>query len=389
MNSDTVSRIQIVESLLGVFGVTEDDKIVEKTLYPRDPKRIAAALDRQSRGEVTREIAGTVERLVQRGFDTFVFNNRALAEAVMRRYALQVDFVDHFDGSNFIRRNIGRLAVESGMVEDVSQFYILSHTVSTVRARRAVKRAQSERGAVISRTVQLLNELDKSLNVLSIKLREWYGLHFPELSHHVESHRTYAEIVNSLGGRPNMEMKPLCEIGLEKVQAEAVMSSAQDSMGAPMIPEDLKQIKSLASNLLSLYRYRQELEAHIASIAQEVAPNLSEVANPVLAAKLIEKAGSIEKLAMMPSSTIQIIGAEKALFRAKKSGSRPPKHGLIFQHPYVHSKPRKMRGRHARALAGKLAIAARADAFSGRLLGAELRKELSEMEDARRNPNTK
>ena len=144
--------------------------------------------------------------------------------------------------------------------------------------------------------------------------------------------------------------------------------------------EDLEQIQKLASHLLSLYGYRPELEAHVASTAQEVAPNLSEVAGPVLAAKLIEKAGSVTKLAMMPSSTIQLLGAEKALFRAKKYRSKPPKHGLIFQHPYVHSKPRKLRGRAARMLAAKLAIAARADAFSGNPIGAELVKELEEAE---------
>jgi nucleolar protein 56 len=144
--------------------------------------------------------------------------------------------------------------------------------------------------------------------------------------------------------------------------------------------EDLEQIQKLATHLLSLYDYRPELEAHVASTAKDVAPNLSEVAGPVLAAKLIEKAGSVTKLAMMPSSTIQLLGAEKALFRAKKSRSKPPKHGLIFQHPYVHSKPRRLRGRAARMLAAKLAIAARADAFSGNPIGAELVKELEEAE---------
>ncbi len=149
-------------------------------------------------------------------------------------------------------------------------------------------------------------------------------------------------------------------------------------MGAPLTHEDLEQIQNLASHLLSLYGYRPELESYIAATAREVAPNLSEVAGPVLAAKLIEKAGSVRKLAMMPSGTIQLLGAEKALFRAKRSRSKPPKHGLIFQHPYVHPKPRKLRGKASRSLAAKLAIAARADAFTGNPIGAELRKELEE-----------
>ena len=125
---------------------------------------------------------------------------------------------------------------------------------------------------------------------------------------------------------------------------------------------------------------REELEGHISSTAQEVAPNLSEVAGPVLAAKLIERGGGLNKLAMKPSGAIQILGAEKALFRAKKTRARPPKHGLIFQHPFVHSKKRKLRGRSARVLASKLALAARADAFTGNYMGDELKRQLDEYE---------
>lgn len=83
-------------------------------------------------------------------------------------------------------------------------------------------------------------------------------------------------------------------------------------------------------------------------------------------------------MAMMSSSKIQVLGAEKAMFRALRTGSRPPKHGLIFQHPLIHSAPRRQRGKLARVLAGKLATAARADAFSGRFIGDKLRRDLEE-----------
>jgi nucleolar protein 56 len=149
-------------------------------------------------------------------------------------------------------------------------------------------------------------------------------------------------------------------------------------MGAPLLPGDADKLKRLAENLLSLYSYRVDLEAHISKVTEEVAPNLSEVGGSIVAAKLIEKAGSLRKLAMMPSSTVQVLGAEKALFRSKKTDAKPPKHGLIFQHPYIHTKPRKLRGRASRALASKLSIAARADAFSGNPIGAELRRQLEE-----------
>lgn len=371
------SRIHVVETLIGVFGVTEDNEIVEAVLYPRNPDKISAALDRQSSGEVSREVADAMEKLIQRGFDTFVFINRVLAETVKRKYGVQVDAVGRSEADDFVRENLEALAVEHGLVEDASKVYALSQKVTTLTAKKAVQRAQSERSVIVTQAAQLLNELDKTLNVLSNKLREWYGVHFPELSRHVDNHRTYAQVVNTIGDRINIDAGQLKELGLGR-QAKAIIASAQDSMGAPMAPDDIGEITRLASRLLSLYEYRPEVESYLASTAMEVAPNLSEVAGPVLAAKLIEKAGSLKKLAMMPSGTIQLLGAEKALFRSKKTGSKPPKHGLIFQHPYVHSKPRKLRGRSARTLASKLALAARADVFSGNPIGVELRRQLDE-----------
>jgi len=372
---DPCSRIHVVETLIGVFGVTENNKIVEAVLYPRNPDKISAALDRQSSGEVSREVAEAMEKLVQRGFDAFVFTNRALAETVRRKYGVQVDAVGRSGADDFVRENLEALAVEHGLVEDASEFYALSQKVTTLTARKAVQRAQSERSVIVTQATQLLNELDKTLNVLSNKLREWYGVHFPELSRHVDSHRTYAQLINDFGDRANIDAGRLKELGLGR-QSASIISSAKDSMGAPMAPDDIGEMKRLAGHLLSLYEYRPEVESYLTSTAMEIAPNLSEVAGPVLAAKLIEKAGNLKKLAMMPSGTIQLLGAEKALFRSKKTGSKPPKHGLIFQHPYVHSKPRKLRGRSARTLASKLALAARADVFSGNPLGAELRRQL-------------
>jgi nucleolar protein 56 len=225
--------------------------------------------------------------------------------------------------------------------------------------------------------VQLLNELDKSLNVLSGKLREWYGLHFPELSRAVDDHKIYARLVEKLGDRSGFSPENLGELELGD-RMKGILSAGEDSMGAPLLSEDEEHLRSLAANLVSLYSYRESLEALIKGIAEETAPNLSVVAGSVLAAKLIERARGLKKLAMMPSSTVQILGAEKALFRSKMTGAKPPKHGLIFQHPYVHAKPRNLRGKAARTLAAKLSLAARADAFTGNPIGAELRRQLDE-----------
>ena len=149
---------------------------------------------------------------------------------------------------------------------------------------------------------------------------------------------------------------------------------------------DLNTLRELAGGILSLYECRRRLEDYLTALMEEVAPNLSRVAGPILAAKLVEKAGGLRRLAMMPSSKIQLLGAEKALFRALRKGGKMPKHGLIFQHPLIHRSPRTLRGRAARLLASKLALAARADAFTGAPIGDRLRDELEgELEALRKN----
>ena len=331
---------------------------------------------------MTKEAADLVEKLMQRGFKDVVLSNEALAKTISDRYGLNTETSGPSGPREYVRDNLETLAVDYGWVADAAQLQGVSHEVSLERAQRAVRRAQSARGAVIPQMVQLLNELDKTLNVLSSKLREWYGLHFPELDRMVDSHETYARIVESMGDRSSLKADALSALGFKPDKARRIVEAARGSMGALASSEDLEQQKALASRLLSLYEYREELEGHISSTAQEVAPNLSDVAGPVLAAKLIERGGGLEKLAMKPAGTIQILGAEKALFRAKKTRARPPKHGLIFQHPFVHSKKRKLRGRSARVLAAKLALAARADAFTGNYLGAELKKQLEEYEES-------
>jgi nucleolar protein 56 len=338
MNENTASgsRIHIVETLIGIFALTHDNDIVERVLYPRDAKQINAALERHAAGEPSKEMSEMMEKLVQRGFETVIISNEPLA-AALRGAGVSVEIVEGSGPEEFVRENIESIAVDFRAVEDNAQYYALSRDVSVLRTRKDVQKAQSERGATIIQTVQLLNELDKSLNVLSGKLREWYGLHFPELSRAVDDHEIYALLVERLGDRSGFSPENLGELDVGD-RTRGILSVSEDSMGAPLLPED---------------------EEHL-------------------------KAGGLKKLAMMPSSTVQILGAEKALFRSKKTGAKPPKHGLIFQHPYVHAKPRKLRGKAARTLASKLSLAARADAFSGNPIGAELRRQLDEESERQR-----
>src|SRR5579885_1878190 len=135
------------------------------------------------------------------------------------------------------------------------------------------------------------------------------------------------------------------------------------SRGGQISDENLAIVQSIAKQILELFELRQSLEKHIESQMQIIAPNVSVILGSAVGARMLAKAGSLKKLASIPASTIQVLGAEKALFRALKTGAQPPKHGLLFQHPLVHAAPRWQRGKIARAIAAKAAIAARVDVF--------------------------
>ncbi len=378
MGEGSIARpVYIVESILGLFGIDEDNETVEKILYKGDPEEIAEALDRQRKGELTKEAAELIGRLLKRGYKRFIFSNRALAERVRSKMKVEAEFTENPKADGYIRLNLERMALESGLVRDAIQLYEMSRKISLILAKRDVMRAFSEREALVIKAIQALEGLDRALNILSGKLREWYGLHFPELGRIIGDHEAYSSTVAALGGRDRMIEIP-GSINLDEgIRGEAI-KAALSSIGAPLSAGDIEPVRRLALHLKGLYEYRRELERYISDTAMEVAPNLSEVAGPILAARLIERAGGLRELCMMPSGKIQLLGAEKAMFRALKTRSKPPKHGLIFQHPTVHNSPRKSRGRSARILASHLAVAARADALTGKYIGEELKRKLEE-----------
>jgi len=141
---------------------------------------------------------------------------------------------------------------------------------------------------------------------------------------------------------------------------------------------DMNIIQTVANIWLELYDLRQKLTDYIAQVMKEVAPNVTALVGPLLGARLLSLAGSLEELAKLPASTVQVLGAEKALFRALRTGGKPPKHGVIFQYPEIRKAPKWQRGKISRALATKLSIAARIDFFTGRYVGDELRSKLIE-----------
>ena len=369
-------RAFIVSSIIGVLGFGEDGEIIEKVLFPKEPKKIAEKIKQINSGEIIEEVKALIENLKARGYKIFVFEDAELARSVREELKVNSEVKDQLSVGEDLRENLEEYAVKLGFLEAPSEMHKLIHEVSMEMSRISIRKAAERRDFLIVQAVRALDDLDKMLNLFAGRIREWYGLHFPELNRLINNHETYVRLVRSLGKRESFSEKNLKKFDLPQRKIRQVLEAAQTSMGAELYDRDIEQIQMLCVQYLNLQDARRKIEKYLEEMMEEEAPNISTLTGPVLGARLIALAGGLENLAKMPSSTIQVLGAEKALFRSLRTGARPPKHGVLFQHALVHGSRRPLRGKISRVFAGKIAIAARTDAFSGGFVADQLKKDL-------------
>lgn len=310
-------------------------------------------------GAIPDEIRPFIEKL--RLFDPVTTNDASVA-AVLRQTGLNSQLMPD-DQQQSIQSSKPGFIVKAGFANnDQDAMQALREFAINLSSSR-VKEASEKLDLHIIQSINALDELDKIINTVGARMREWYGLHFPELDNLVQSLVAYAEIVSRAGLRENITPEILQNAGMQDKKVEILLDGAKRSKGGDMTPENLAIVKRLADQVIAQSDLRRVLADHIELAMETVAPNVKELLTASVGARIIAKAGSLARLAMLPASTIQVLGAEKALFRALKTGARPPKHGILFQHPLIHSAPKWQRGKIARAIASKVAIAARIDFY--------------------------
>ena len=379
----------IIQFTFGVAAFNEQNNVVEKVLFAKKPQAAAKKLLKAEDGKISEETSSLISMLQKAGYDTFVFENANVAGDAQKSLNVTTEVMKASEAEP-LRVRMEQVAVEAGFVKDAKELSLWNRNVSMELAKLRVKGAAEKRDLVIAQAIQTLDDLDRTVNLFMGRLREWYGVHFPELDRLIEKHETYARLVMNLGTKDNFTVKALEKESFSKEKAENIGMVAEKSMGADMAEQDLAEIQALSKNVLDLYELRKNMESYVEKTMEEVAPNIKTVAGALLGARLIAIAGSLQNLAMRPASTIQVLGAEKALFRSLKTGARPPKHGLIFQHALLHDAKRWQRGKIARVIAGKLAIAARIDAFGGKYVGdalkADIDKRIEEIREKYKEP---
>jgi len=211
----------------------------------------------------------------------------------------------------------------------------------------------------IINAINNIEELQRITNTLTKRLREWYSVYFPELDKKIKDNEAFVKLVL-------------------KAEKKALLKELiiKDAMGYDLDKKDLEAILSLARIISALAKETRFLEDYLETIMKAYCPNLTKIAGALISAKLLRGAGGLKKLAMMRSSTIQLLGAEKALFRHIRTGAKPPKYGYIMQHQLVQKAKKADKGRAARALADKIFIAVRIDYFKGEYVADKLLKEL-------------
>lgn len=250
----------------------------------------------------------------------------------------------------------------------------LAHSLS----RYKLKFSPDKIDTMIIQAVCLLDDLDKELNNYVMRCREWYGWHFPELGKIITDNIVFVKTIKIIGTRENTIKSDLSDILPEEVE-EKIKEAAEISMGTEISEEDILNIQHLCDQVIEISQYRTQLYEYLKTRMMAMAPNLTVLVGELVGARLISHAGSLINLAKHPASTVQILGAEKALFRALKTKKDTPKYGLIYHAQLVGQSSTKNKGRMSRMLAAKASLATRVDALgedSNFDLGAEHKAKL-------------
>lgn len=250
-------------------------------------------------------------------------------------------------------------------------------------AKATVKESFSKRDVHVVRAVAMLEFLTEQHNGLVEQCRDWYSVHFPELPFILDDHELYLKVVSRITNRSQFSVSSLSSLNVSSQLAQEIMNASKNTMGVEVGEEELAAYRQLATNALSIYAEMKTLETLLEFELRELCPNTLALIGPITAAQLIGKAGSLKQLAIRPAGTIQLLGAEKALFRHLRSNrvNRPPKHGLLLNAGLVKSAARNRKGAVARALAAKISLCARKDYFDPVLDSAFVEKCLHHVQE--------
>ncbi|MFW9882344.1 MAG: C/D box methylation guide ribonucleoprotein complex aNOP56 subunit [Candidatus Thorarchaeota archaeon] len=365
----------IADTLVGIFAFDETGNILNFIDFDDKHEKIIEFYDALEDNIIQKVYVNFLLELNNSGYNEFIFDNKKLESVTSERLKYQTFFNNKSLELKAFRLNLENHLKKVGIYKISEDLLAQYKDISDKLTRKRVSKASGHSDNIITQIITVLDVIKKSISLFSSHLREWYGLHFPELTDKIiEDNIIAAKLISIIGSRDNFTFEKISkEFELKESKIKALEHYALKSMGANI---DLSMIQKYADQIISLDKYREELENYLEGLLEEYAPNVNKIIGTLIGAKLIAKAGSLKKLAYMPASRIQLLGAEKALYRFLKSGEKRPKHGLIFQWNQIRSAKPYNRGKIARVVAGKIGVAAKIDFFGGEFIGDKLSQEI-------------
>jgi len=368
----------LITSVHGIICLNEKKEVLGSLYSDQSLNNLSKYYILMDKGEIPPNFEQFILNLKEKGYSTFEFENpnyKNLFKEISDVSGIATEDFQHF---RELRENLIQFLIDSKISFSAKQLNSRAKILSEIMIKEQFAESVTQKDYQIKQAVDSIVDLDKSINILSTRLREWYGLHFPELTDKlISDHTIYAKLVAELGTRDNFQIEKLkAVVNLKEEKIETIDAKAKRSLGGNLSGTDIKVIKKLAKTVLDQIEYRNNLENYISDALDSVAPNLKFVLGASITAKLISIAGSLERLAKFSSSTIQILGAEKALFKALKSSGKTPKYGILFQWNKIRGEKSYLRGKIARMASGKISILAKVDYYKGEFIGDKIKEEI-------------
>ncbi|MHA1294772.1 MAG: NOP5/NOP56 family protein [Promethearchaeota archaeon] len=370
-------KCYIIDTLFGIFAINDTGTTVNFLDFNDNNENIINFYKFLESNILLEDYKNLIIELKNSGFNEFIFDNRKLEQLTSDEFNFKTKVeINSLEFKNF-RLDLENQLKKIGINRSKDDLLKKYKKVSQSLIKNKISQITGQNDAVIIQIIETLEIIKKVISLFSSRLREWYGLYFPELTDKlIEDNLTLAKLVLILGKREKYtEENILKHFDFEKKKVKLIQQRASESMGANF---DLTIIQSYANQIISLDSFRNQLENHLEDLMEKTAPNLKAIIGTLIGAKLISKAGSLKKLAYMPASRIQLLGAEKALYRFLRTGENRPKHGLIFQWNQIRSSQPWIRGKVSRIIAGKIGLASKIDYFSGNFIGNILSQDIEE-----------
>jgi nucleolar protein 56 len=371
-------KIFLLPTTYGIFALNDSNQLVDKVYFQSPLNDLAGVYVQSQKGEINESLKEMLQRMKSQQINEFLVEDPALISPISQFIGISCSLFDDYPRLKRIKDNY--LELLAGQIPNLNASKLLTDTriLSEFMIKLQIAEISTHHDLHIKQSVDTISDLNKSINLLATRLREWYGLHYPELTDKlIDDNIKFAIFVAKLGMRENFTKERLVtEFELSEEKAELIAGKALRSMGGLLTEKDVETIQVLAKYVLDLVNLREKIDQYLSDILQEVAPNLKHVLGVPVASQLIALAGNLEKLAQFPSSTIQVLGAEKALFKALKYGIKTPKHGIIFQWHKIRSEKSYLRGKISRMVAGKISILAKVDFYKGEFIGEKISHDL-------------